>query len=128
VFAEIVHLPEGRIGNVIARPVLRGHEIVYLGRSARRPIGSSRSTISWSRSPADASSCARRGWASRSCRALTNAHNYGMARNLSIYRFLCALQRQGAAGWASAGARSTGRRSCRASSPARSSCRSRAGG
>jgi hypothetical protein len=77
VFAEIVHLPEGRIGNVIARPVLRGHEIVYLGRSARRPIGSSRSTISWSRSPADASSCARRGWASRSCPRLTNAHNYG---------------------------------------------------
>src|SRR5262249_52939312 len=33
VFAEVVHLPEGRLGNVIFRPVLRGHEIPFLGRS-----------------------------------------------------------------------------------------------
>ncbi|MES1244439.1 MAG: lantibiotic dehydratase [Acidobacteriota bacterium] len=33
VFAEVVHLPAGRVGNVLARPVLRSHEIVFLGRS-----------------------------------------------------------------------------------------------
>jgi len=33
IFAELVHLPVGRIGNVIARPVMRDHEIVFLGRS-----------------------------------------------------------------------------------------------
>ncbi|MBU3748870.1 MAG: lantibiotic dehydratase, partial [Mycobacterium sp.] len=33
VFAEVVHLPEGRIGNILARPVLRDHELVLLGRS-----------------------------------------------------------------------------------------------
>ena len=33
VFAEIVHLPQGRAGNVICRPVLRRCEIPLLGRS-----------------------------------------------------------------------------------------------
>jgi hypothetical protein len=32
VFAEIVHQPEGRLGNVLARPVLRAWEIPYLGQ------------------------------------------------------------------------------------------------
>lgn len=33
VFAEVVHLPVGRLGNVAFRPSLRRHEISYLGRS-----------------------------------------------------------------------------------------------
>src|SRR5262249_17485757 len=33
VFAEAVHLADGRLANISARPVLREHEIVYLGRS-----------------------------------------------------------------------------------------------
>src|SRR5262249_1805921 len=38
VFAEIVHLPEGRLGNVLARPALRTHEIPYLC-TAGVPVG-----------------------------------------------------------------------------------------
>ena len=37
VFAEIVHWPEGHLGNVVARPVLRAHEIVFLGRGGAPP-------------------------------------------------------------------------------------------
>jgi len=33
IFAELVHLPQGRSGNLLGRPVLRGHELVFLARS-----------------------------------------------------------------------------------------------
>jgi thiopeptide-type bacteriocin biosynthesis protein len=37
VYAEIVHLPAGRSGNVVARPVLRRYEIECFGRSGCAP-------------------------------------------------------------------------------------------
>lgn len=37
VFAEVVHVPEGRTGNVLARPALREHEIPFLAPSGASP-------------------------------------------------------------------------------------------
>jgi len=93
VFAEIVHLPEGRIGNVISRPVLRDYEIRYLGQSgapSERQIPITDFYLSVRDGRAVLHSL-RLG-----CEViprLTNAHNYAL-RSLGIYKFLCALQSQ----------------------------------
>lgn len=97
VFAEVVHLPDGRLGNILARPVLREHEIAYLGRSgapAHRQITLDDLRVSVSeRGP--------RRVVLRSARLdreviprLTSAHN--TSTGLTPYRFLTALQAQGA--------------------------------
>jgi thiopeptide-type bacteriocin biosynthesis protein len=90
-FAEIVHLPDGRMGNILCRPLLRSHEIAFLGRSGvpaaqRLALEDLHVTLSegrivlWSRR-------LRREVVPR----LTSAHNYAR-ESLGVYRFLCALQ------------------------------------
>ena len=96
VFAEIVHLPEGRLGNILLRPVLRGHEIAYLGRSGaprERQIPIVDLMISVSGGEIRLRS---RSLGCRVIPRLTSAHNYDLG-SLGVYRFLCALQGQGVA-------------------------------
>jgi thiopeptide-type bacteriocin biosynthesis protein len=94
VFAEVVHLPEGRIGNVLCRPVLRSYEIPYLGRSgaaAEQQIPITDLLVSVPAGQIILRS-ARLG-----CRVfprLSSAHNYAF-RSLGVYKFLCELQGQG---------------------------------
>jgi lantibiotic biosynthesis protein len=94
VFAEIVHLPEGRIGNVICRPVLRDHEIAFLGRSGAavdRQIDVDDLVISVG--PGREIILRSRVLGKRVVPCLTNAHNF-TARSIGAYRFLCALSRE----------------------------------
>jgi len=91
VYAEIVHLPEGRLGNILCRPVLRTYEIPYLGRSGAPadrclPLSDLFVTVR-----GDEIHLRSRRLGRRVVPRLTSAHNYQDA-NLRIYRFLCRLQ------------------------------------
>jgi lantibiotic biosynthesis protein len=97
VFAEVVHLPQGRIGNILARPVLREYEIPYLGRSGapperQIPVSDLRVTVEGSRIVLRSERLGR-----EVIPRLTSAHNFWRG-SLGVYRFLCMLQGQGALG------------------------------
>lgn len=97
VFAEVVHLPQGRVGNVIARPAFRGYEIPFLGRSSLPP---DRQIL-----PEDLTvSVVNRRLVLRSRRLgrevvprLTCAHVFSQPAQLPVYRFLGLLQAHGTA-------------------------------
>jgi hypothetical protein len=91
VFAEIVHLPQGRAGNVLARPVVRAHEIPFLGRSGAAeerqiPVGDLVLSLHGERIVLRS-----RRLGCEVVPRLTSAHNFATA-SLSLYRFLCTLQ------------------------------------
>lgn len=96
-YAEIVHLPDGRMGNVVLRPVLRNLEVPYLGRSGapterQLPITDLRVSVRGDRVVLRSQ---RLG-----CRVeprLTSAHN-PRTETLPLYRFLHDLQAQGSCG------------------------------
>jgi len=94
VFAEVVHLPEGRLGNVLLRPVLRRAEISYLGRSGAtedQQIPVTDLTLGLSD---DRFVLRSRRLGRRIVPRLTSAHNF-MTSPLSIYRLLGLLQSDG---------------------------------
>ncbi|GAB2769951.1 lantibiotic dehydratase [Rhabdobacter roseus] len=98
VFAEIAHLPEPRLGNLLQRPHLTDYEIVYLGGSHLPPERRI--------SPADLLVSVRdnqvqlrsRRLGKRVIPRLTTAHNF--TQGLPMYRFLCDVAGQGTGyGW-----------------------------
>ncbi len=100
IHAEIVHLPEGRIGNILLRPVLREYEIAYLGTSGADPdkqldVADLMVSVAGNRVVLRSKRLGR-----EVIPRLTTAHNYS-ARSLGVYRFLCshAAQNLGYAYW-----------------------------
>ncbi|MDB5158320.1 MAG: hypothetical protein JWR50_3027, partial [Mucilaginibacter sp.] len=92
-YAEIVHLPQARIGNVILRPILRNYEIPYIGRSGLDKekqiqiddlVVSLRNNKILLRSKKHDKYIIPR---------LTTAHNF-THKSLPVYKFLCDLQSQ----------------------------------
>ncbi|MBN8228494.1 lantibiotic dehydratase [Corallococcus macrosporus] len=93
-FAEVVHLPEGRNGNILCRPVLRAHELVYLGRSGvppeqQLPLTDLFLSVQGSRIVLRSASLGR-----EVLPRVTHVHNFGRA-HLRPYTFLGTLQQQG---------------------------------
>lgn len=90
-FAEIVHLPAGRLGNILARPVLREYEIPYLGRSGaprekQIALDDLLVTVAGGQIRLRSRSLDR-----EVIPRLSTAHNT-MSESLGVYRFLAALQ------------------------------------
>ncbi|MET3876253.1 thiopeptide-type bacteriocin biosynthesis protein [Chitinophaga sp. OAE865] len=92
--AEIVHLPEGRIGNVLLRPSLYDYEIPFLGKSSlpedfQLPVSDLLVSVRNNRVILRSQR-----WQKEVVPRLTSAHNF--TRGLSVYKFLCDLQQQDA--------------------------------
>jgi thiopeptide-type bacteriocin biosynthesis protein len=97
ILAEIVHLPQGRVGNILCRPVLRAYEIPYLGRSGapperQIPVTDLLVSVRNGRVVLRSASLGR-----EVVPRLTTAHNVDR-RSLGLYRFLSRLRYQGVAG------------------------------
>jgi len=93
ILAEIVHLPQQRTGNILARPVLREYEIPFLAQAGVKdeymiPITDLMVSVRHEKV------LLRSKRLNRYIQPrLSNAHNYSMG-SLSVYRFLCDLQTQ----------------------------------
>ena len=98
VFAEIVHLPHSRAGNILFRPLLREYDIPFLARSGapperQIPIADLLVSVVDRRVVLRSRRLGR-----EIIPRLTSAHNFESRGNLPLYQFLGYLQWQGVAG------------------------------
>jgi thiopeptide-type bacteriocin biosynthesis protein len=94
IFADIIHLPEARTGNIIIRPQLKSYQIPYLGKASvdrdhQIPVTDLVVRVQGNRVVLRSKSLNK-----IIVPQLSNAHNYAQTNSLDVYHFLCALQNQ----------------------------------
>jgi len=98
IFAEVVHIPEGRVGNIARRLKLSSHEIPFLASSAadadkQLPVEDIMLSVQQNEIILRSTK-----WNKRIIPRLSNAHNY-FNSTISVYKFLSAIQHQGKQGF-----------------------------
>ncbi|WP_309896486.1 lantibiotic dehydratase [Archangium sp.] len=93
VVAEVVHLPQDRMGNVSCRPLLRPHDIVFLGESGAAEEQRILVSDLWVSVEGNRLVLRSQRLGREVLPRMSNAHNYA-AYGLGIYRFLALMQHQ----------------------------------
>lgn len=93
IYAEIAHLPQARVGNILLRPVLRRYEIPYVGKSGTDKEHQIPLEDLYVRIEQDEVILFSHKLGKRIMPRLTTAHNFSV-KSLPVYRFLCDLQAQ----------------------------------
>lgn len=97
IIAEIVHLPENRVGNILIRPTTHQYEIPYMGQSSvepdyQIPLTDLLVSVHYDETAQGRIILRSKRLNKRIIPRLSNAHNF--SQGLPIYRFLCDLQAQ----------------------------------
>jgi hypothetical protein len=93
IYAEIVHLPESRIGNILLRPILRPYEISYLAKSAVLKDFEIRLSDLFVSVKNNRIILKSKQLSREIVPRMSTAHNYRL-RSMPVYQFLCDMQHQ----------------------------------
>ena len=99
IYAEIIHLPEARTGNVLLRPTLRNYELLYLGNGSTSKDHQIEITDLMLSLDSNNNIILRSKKLNKQIvPRLSTAHNFSFGC-LPVYKFLCDLQLQRAVTW-----------------------------